>query len=281
MTHTWWQQIEDIHPGLLTRPVYFISSNTHSLANIISGFAIKKHRTLVQFLEEFDDGVLLREWVDIQAEMNASNQENFFYYVLKKFLQSSQGRDYRKAHLEHEYRCGITQIKSKHLFDVTAQVIDLSQISSENIDHRLSVGDLSFIKYSNALILNIDYPLGSEHVRNIMGVYIMGKAATLNGGIGDVMVPNIVYDAHSRNQYIFQNAFTAVDVEPFLEYGTALDNQKAVTVRGTFLQNAEYMNRFYRKGYTDIEMEAGPFLSAILIGIPQMKLSTSMVYLLM
>jgi hypothetical protein len=46
-------------------------------------------------------------------------------------------------------------------------------------------------------------------------------------------------------------------------YGTVLNNQKAVTVRGTFLQNARYMDVFYREGYTDIEMEAGAYLSAI------------------
>ncbi len=32
---------------------------------------------------------------------------------------------------------------------------------------------------------------------------------------------------------------------------------------GTFLQNHDYMDVFYREGYTDIEMEAGPYLSAI------------------
>jgi hypothetical protein len=52
-------------------------------------------------------------------------------------------------------------------------------------------------------------------------------------------------------------------VAPYLVYGTVLDNQKAVTVRGTFLQNATYMDVFYREGYTDIEMEAGPYLSAV------------------
>ena len=41
------------------------------------------------------------------------------------------------------------------------------------------------------------------------------------------------------------------------------DNQKAVTVRGTFLQNREFMDVFYREGYTDLEMEAGPYLSAV------------------
>ena len=38
---------------------------------------------------------------------------------------------------------------------------------------------------------------------------------------------------------------------------------KAVSVLGTFLQNAKIMNVVYREGYTDIEMEAGPYLSAI------------------
>ena len=34
-------------------------------------------------------------------------------------------------------------------------------------------------------------------------------------------------------------------------------------MRGTFLQNASYMDVFYREGYTDIEMEAGAYLSAV------------------
>jgi hypothetical protein len=41
------------------------------------------------------------------------------------------------------------------------------------------------------------------------------------------------------------------------------DNQKAVTVRSAFLQNKEYMDAFYRSGYTVLEMEAGPFLGAV------------------
>jgi hypothetical protein len=103
----------------------------------------------------------------------------------------------------------------------------------------------------------------SANVFELRGVYIMGKAATLNGRIGDVMVPNVVYDEHSRNSYLFRNCFDASDIAPFLNYSTVFDNQKAVTVRGTFLQNKDFMHVFYQEGYTDIEMEAGPYLSAI------------------
>jgi hypothetical protein len=52
-------------------------------------------------------------------------------------------------------------------------------------------------------------------------------------------------------------------VAPYLVYGSVLDNQKAITVPGTFLQNADYMAVFYEEGYTDMEMEAGPYLSSI------------------
>ena len=41
-----------------------------------------------------------------------------------------------------------------------------------------------------------------------------------------------------------------------------LDNQKALTVRSAFLQNRDYMDVFYREGYTVMEMETGPYLSA-------------------
>jgi hypothetical protein len=129
------------------------------------------------------------------------------------------------------------------------------------------------LKASDALIINIDYPLGmaayhifsqvSTAVDRLLGVYILGKAATLNGRVGDVMIPNVVYDEHSRNSYLFRNCFTALDVSPFLAYGTVFDNQKAVTVRGTLLQNRNFMHVFYEEGYTDIEMEAGPYLSGI------------------
>jgi hypothetical protein len=132
---------------------------------------------------------------------------------------------------------------------------------------------LERLRESNAVIFNIDYPLGlaayqifseiSQSVDQVKGFYLMGKSATLNGRIGDVIMPNVVYDEHSQNTFLFNNCFTARDVEPYLVYGSVLDNQKAITVRGTFLQNRKFMELFYREGYTDIEMEAGPYLSAL------------------
>jgi len=84
-----------------------------------------------------------------------------------------------------------------------------------------------------------------------------------HGVIGDVMIPAVIHDEHSRNTYLFENSFSAADLRDDLVYGTVLDNQKAVSVLGTFLQTPRYMDVFYREGYTDIEMEASPYLSAV------------------
>ncbi|MDH5507948.1 MAG: hypothetical protein OEZ02_12075 [Anaerolineae bacterium] len=272
-THAWWQRIEAAAPDIGERPVYFVSSNAHSLVNIVSGFALQQEAELLAFLEKSNDSSLQQEWQDIQAEEVPSWRENFLYYLLKKYLQTPAGAKLRQLRAAQEKKVGITRVTSEHSFDLEAQVIRLDQIDAQRMDPRLRQNSHDFLPKSSALILNIDYPLGmaandilqqvSEHVGEVLGVYIMGKAATLNGVVGDVMIPNVVYDGHSRNTYIFDNCFQAADINPYLAHGTVLDSQKAVTVRGTFLQNITYMDVFYNEGYTDIEMEAGPYLSAV------------------
>jgi hypothetical protein len=103
----------------------------------------------------------------------------------------------------------------------------------------------------------------AEAVDHLAGVYVLGKAATLNGDIGDVLIADFVRDEQTQNTFSFDNAFGYSDVAPFLERGSVLDNQRAVTVKGTFLQNREYLDLFYRENDTVVEMEAGPYLAAI------------------
>ena len=271
-TRIWWDNIEEECPNLRDRPVYFISSNRHSVVNLLSGFALQHRNELLSFVEESQNGVLSNEWAKIKDDRVPSNRENFFYHVFKELLNHPEGQSLEILMKQHERNFGIQRVPSLHSFDVEAQVIDLSRLAFGEIDPRLG-SDLEFLSASDALILNIDYPLGmaaynimtkvSAEVGDILGVYVTGKAATLNGVIGDVMIPNVVQDEQSHNTYLFPNSFTAADVTPYVVYGATLDNQKAVTVRGTFLQNDDYMDVFYREGYTDIEMEAGPYLSAV------------------
>ncbi|NLG98258.1 MAG: hypothetical protein GX491_12940 [Chloroflexi bacterium] len=279
-THNWWQNIEQAFPEISERPVYFVSSNTHSLANILTGFALKHEEHLERFVRQSNDRELIMEWEDILSNHVRSSRENYLYYIMKKYQQTAEGRALLAEQAEHERALGVVRVPSVHSFDVEAQVIDLSRLDPQHFDPRLidrdrngQREDLSFLKESNALILNIDYPLGlaafnilskvAEQTDSIEGVYVMGKSASLNAVRGDVMIPNVVQDEHSHNTYLFENVFSAADVAPFLKYGTVLDNQKGICVLGTFLQNARVMDVFFREGYADIEMEAGPFLSAV------------------
>ncbi len=275
-THAWWHQIERTVPHLSERPVYFVSSNTHSIPNVLSGFALQKREELVRYLEESGLTGLLNEWRAIQSGETPSSEENFLYYLMKKYQQTQEGRALVGEQSDWEKSLGITRIPSKRFFDIEAQVIEVSRLNPEVFDPRLRndhSGRDGSLRRSDALIVNVDYPLGlaayniltevADHVGKVLGVYVMGKAATLNGVIGDVMIPNVVHDEHSQNTYLFPNCFTAADVAPYLVFGTVLDNQKAVTVQGTYLQNADFMSVFYREGFSSLEMEAGPYLSGV------------------
>ncbi len=272
-TQIWWERIERAVPDISARPAYFVSSNAHSIVNLISGFALRREPELVRYLEQPECADLLVEWEDIESRQVPSSRENFLYYVLKKYVRTPEGAEALAARAEAERACGITRVPSEHGFDVEAQVVDLRGLKPAWLDPRLRIPGVERLAESEALIVNIDYPLGmaaylilsqaSTRFGELRGVYIMGKAATLNGVIGDVMIPSVVHDEGSKNTYLFDNCFRGSDIQGHLVYGTVLDNQKAVSVRGTFLQTPRYMDVFYREGYTDIEMEAGPYLSAV------------------
>jgi hypothetical protein len=272
-TATWWEELREsaLNEGIDVeqRPIYFVSSNTHSLVNLLTGFATRYEQNLIAHIKQQNQDALLAEYETIQASLN-KNLENFLYYVLGKYLSQADAKEQLR---QEERRVGIYRVPNKHGFEIEAQVIDLGKLHTEWFDSRLPNIGASRLRHSQAIILNIDYPLGmaayeilsriTERNDYLQGVYVMGKAATLNARVGDVMLPNVIHDEHSQNTYLINNCFTANHVKPYMTYGNVLDNQKAITALGTFLQNPHYMSVFYREGYTDIEMEGGPYLSAV------------------
>lgn len=272
-TRRWWLNVDRHQPGLdfSQRPIYFISSNTHSMPNLLSGYALMHEEDLHEYINTTGSSEMHREYHDILESNVPSSMENYLYYVLKKY--NNQFPEDRQRQLEYEQSLGISRVPSGHAFDIEVQVVQLDKLDPQRVDPRLRIAGVDQLVQSNALIINIDYPLGlaayqvlteiARNVAHVRGVYVMGKAATLNGRIGDVMIPRVVHDEHSLNTYLFDNDVTADSIAPHLIYGTVLDNQKAITVPGTFLQNEGYMSVFYREGFTDMEMEAGPYLSGV------------------
>ncbi len=274
-TSDWWANVRQhvSHISIPDRPVYFISSNVHAVPNLLSGFALREEARIFEFVERAGDPGLTAEYDYVRVRDELNNKNNFLYYALRRYAAQPEV-DRRRRQSEAEI--GITRVPSAHGFDIEAQVIELSKLDAERMDPRLlcvSAEEMARLRHSDALIVNIDYPLGmaayhvlakiSQYVVRMQGIYVIGKAATLNARVGDVMIANVVYDEHSQNSYLFGNCFSASDVIPYLTLSSVLDNQKVVTVHGTFLQNAQYMDVFYREGYSVVEMEAGPYLSAI------------------
>ncbi len=264
------------------RPTYFVSSNPHSLPNLLSGQALHRQEEILSFVQETNPENLAEEWAALSAGRTSSTttgdgtaaagaKANLLYYAQRAYLRNREDR--QREWVQAERAAGIHRFDEPHALDIGAQVIELRELDPARLDPRLAVPGLELLRKSKALIVNVDYPLGfaayhllsqvATSTTDLAGVYMMGKAASLNGRVGDVMIPNVVYDEHSRNTFLFKNTFLSQHVAPYLRFGTVFDNQKAVTVRGTFLQNREFMSVFYREGYTDLEMEAGPYLSAI------------------
>ena len=271
-TRTWWRPIERFlrDNDLADRPLYFVSSNTHSIVNTLSGTARRRRDQLIEYVEQCKDPELIEELEKLRSGDTRSSWDNFLYFSARQYYHQNP-LERRERDLEEKAR-GITSIDPGEVLDADTQIIEINKLNADDFDPRLTMLGSIDPTVSDAVIVNINYPLGMSayHILNqiainthqLQGVYILGKAATLNARIGDVMLSDVVYDEHSGNTYWFKNVFASEDFSPFLVYGSALDHQRAVTVLGTYLQNREYLDFFYRENFTVVEMEAGPYLSA-------------------
>jgi hypothetical protein len=271
----WWQPIAAAMDELGVResPIYFVSSNTHSLVNVLTGVARHFEQDILDFVRT-NDPELDEERRKLEAGHSRASRYNWLYFGARQLFDQHPDRTrLRTRRTEMETANGIRHIPAKGTgVDSAAQVFKISQLDPAAIDPRVGPVDEKRLRASGACIVNVDYPLGlaayhilrqvAEHSAWVAGVYVLGKAATLNAEVGDVMIPNAVYNEHSGNTYWLDNSIAAADVQPNLVYGSALDNQRAVAVRGTFLQNRDYLDMYYQGRYTVVEMEAGPYLDA-------------------
>jgi hypothetical protein len=271
----WWLPIAGAMEEMQLReaPVYFVSSNSHSLVNVLSGTARDFEREILDWIRH-NDPELEEERHKLDVGHSRASRQNWLYFGARQVFDTHPEREkLRQRRVEIETQRGIRHVPARGTgVDSAAQIFKLSALEPSAIDPRVGAVDVERLRASDACILNVDYPLGlaayhilrqvAENSSWVRGVYVMGKAATLNSDVGDVMIPNVVYNEHSGNTYWLDNAIAAPDVQPHLVYGSAVDNQRAVAVRGTFLQNRDYLEFYYQGHYTVVEMEAGPYLDA-------------------
>ena len=274
MTRRWWAPVRaDLNSRRLgDAPLYFVSSNTHSLSNLVTGLAREREDELIAFVEREGADDLREELARFREGATEGSWENFLYFVARDFFDAG-GPELRRKRHDDEVAAGVEHIRSTTALRVPAQVIPLSKLAPGRIDPRVGAVDAERMARSEAVIVNTDYPLGlaaynllhevAVDSADLRGVYVLGKAATLNADVGDVMISSVIHDEHSGTTYWLDNAFTVDDIAPDLMFGTGLDNQRAVTVKSTFLQNRAYLDFYYREAFTVVEMEAGPYCNAV------------------
>jgi hypothetical protein len=266
ITRRWWTPVQRTlaELGVADRPLYLVSSNTHSLANVFTGVPRTHEAEVVSWVTRAGSAELREELERFREGRARGSWENFLYYA---------GRDALEPRGAEERAAGVTHLSSETALRVSAQVMPLERLRPELFDSRLGDVDAAALARAAGVIVNIEYPLGLAAYNilreittasdTLRGVYVLGKAATLNAAVGDVMLSSVIFDEHSRSTYWLDNAFAVEDISPYLLFGSGLDNQRAVTVKSTFLQNREYLDLYYREAFTVVEMEAGPFCDAV------------------
>ena len=274
-TREWWGPVGEVltREGLRQRPLVFVSSNAHSLVNLLSGVARRHQEEILAWAASSPDPEVRGLLAESRSDGSQISRDNLLYFAARMWFAAHPEARARRA--AEERLEGIFHVEARSGTAVAAQVMVLDRLSWEHLDPRLGLGASHAPALGRAphVILNIQYPLGLgayhtlrqilEATDRVEGVYVLGKAATLNADVGDVMIPDVVHDEHSSNTYWVDNCFSFGTVAPYVTSRSVLDRQRAVSVRSTFLQNRAYLDFYYRNAYTVVEMESGPYLGAV------------------
>lgn len=256
--------------GWQNSPIYLVSSNSHSLVNVIGGY-INSYQTYIFDFISRQRPDLYQRWFDIKSKHGFSRVNDFLYYVAGIYIKSNP--EFLHNKLEYDASLGIKNVKSTDAFQSNTQIIPISTIAtSPNPDNNLKIPDKNLISQSDAYIVNIEYPLGyaAYYLMNqflktftkLMGVYIIGKAAVLSGSVGDILIPTYVYDEIANSTFKFKNIFSeSFNFETYISQ--IYHGQKSASVLGTYLETKNLIERYSKDGINIVEMESGPFLRSL------------------
>ncbi|WP_298397541.1 hypothetical protein [Flavobacterium sp.] len=244
----WANNIKEVlkENNLLVRPIHIISANMHSVMNSI--FAT--HVLGPKFKGKSD--------FDIFEEL------------------SRQGA--------HDVRDKVEEFALKHgmisLPDQSGTNIDVQIFDTAKIDWVKSAFPNAKIGKDNPVIIVMDYAFGEQAYEtidellkpykngkekvllNVESVSIMGKAGILEGGKGDIMIPNAHINEGTADNYFFENELTA---EMLAGNGIPVFAGPMITVLGTSLQNKDLLKFFHEStwGVIGLEMEGAYYQKAI------------------
>ena len=231
--------------NLLERPIHIISANMHSVMNSV-----------------FAPAVLATKYKGKEA------------FQIYEDLSGSNNKDLRKKVEDVALQHGMISLPDTSGTNIDVQIFDTAKFdwkktafpSATNKENPvLIVMDYAFGEQAYETIDELlkPYKVGkTKTLLNVESVSIMGKAGILEGGKGDIMIPNAHVNEGTADNYPFENELTK---EMFEGNGIPVFAGPMITVLGTSLQNRELLKFFYESTWEAIglEMEGSYYQKAI------------------
>ena len=237
-----------IKKKLFNRPLHVISANMHSVMNLL--YAKKAIPNVAK----------THKGVDFYVELSDSKNSNLRSKVEDLALKS-----------------GMISVKDKSGSNINVQIFDTSKVDQVNLPNQAKITE----KNDSPVLIVMDYAFGEQafeamdellkpykdkdgkkHHMNIKSISIMGKAGILQGGKGDIMIPNAHVFEGTADNYPFKNT---LNVDDFKDSGLEVFEGPMISVLGTSLQNKDIL-RFFKNSSWEViglEMEGAHYQKAI------------------
>ncbi|MFC4816350.1 MULTISPECIES: DUF6909 family protein [unclassified Flavobacterium] len=232
--------------GLLERPIHIISANMHSVMNSV-----------------FAPSVL------------ASKYKGKGEYQIYEDLSASGSKELRKKVEDFALQHGMISQPDESGTNIDVQIFDTAKF-----DWKKTAFPNAKINGEAPVLIVMDYAFGEQAFEtidellkpykvdkkktllNVESVSIMGKAGILEGGKGDIMIPNAHVNEGTADNYPFENELTA---EMFEGNDIPVYAGPMITVLGTSLQNRDLLKFFHESTWAAIglEMEGAYYQKAI------------------
>ena len=231
---------------LIHRPIHIISANMHSVQNTLFAPSALKIRL--------------------------KNAEK-----LTIFKELSNNHTHREVVEKLAKKEGMLYIDDDSGANIDVQIFDTAKLASG--DYAQFISELPHT--DKPVILVMDYAFGEQAYEtmdellkpykpdektkiclDVKSISIMGKAGILEGGKGDIMIPNAHVFEGTADNYPFENGLTKTDLEG---KGINVYEGSMITVLGTSLQNKDILRYFNRStwGAVGLEMEGAHYQKAI------------------
>jgi hypothetical protein len=229
------------------RPLHLISANLHSVVNLLYGYAA------------------------IGTSMDKKVSQDLYTFVHELRKRTKEVKEYARDHGFHE----VPDTSGAH---VDCQIIDTAVLNFEVLHPDLRT-KLQAEKDTKPVILVMDYAFGTqafelidsllqpvvmageERNLNLASISIMGKAGTLRGKKGDIMIATAHVLEGSAHNYILHNDLKEEDFAGYQDVFVG----PVITVLGTSLQNRDVLETFRTTSWkaVGLEMEGGHYHRAI------------------